>query len=239
MFAEAAQCQQKNELAEAARLYKRLLLLKPDHAEACNNLGCVLLAQGKLHEASARLAQALALLPQLFEQFSRVLPTLTTVLPAIGEAMHKTMAAWPTRLDGRATVRQHPGLPRSPTIRCCFASCNRFPSPTSRSNVLLTSLRSSLLDAANAGTSLGQAELAFVCALAKQCFINEYVFATTPDEDAQVERLVAALGDALATGAAIPPLWLPAIAMYQPLHLLPYAASAARSSLAAGASMTC
>jgi len=222
LFAEAAQYQQKNELAEAARLYKRLLLLKPDHAEACNNLGCILLAQGKLHEASARLAQALALLPQLFEQFSRVLPTLTTVLPAIGEAMHKTMAAWPTRLTAEQLLGPSglAAIATDPMLLCILQS---VPVPDVALERLLTSLRSSLLDAADAGTPLGQAELAFVCALAKQCFINEYVFATTPEEEAKVERLVAGLRMALATNDAIPSPWLPALAMYQPLYLLAYA----------------
>ena len=220
LFAEAAQYQQNNELAAAARLYKRLLLLKPDHAEACNNLGCVLLAQGKLPEASARLAQALALLPQLFEQFNRVLPTLTTVLPAVGEAMRKATAAWPNRLTAEQLLGSS-GLAviaNDPMLLCILQS---VPVPDVALERLLTSLRSSLLDAAEAGTPLGQAELAFVCALAKQCFINEYVFATKPDEDAQVERLKAAI----VSGATIAPLALAAIAMYLPLHALPDAAS--------------
>ena len=90
MFAQAVRSQQQNQLAEAARLYKRLLLLKPDHAEASNNLGCVLHAQGKLNEASARFAQSLTLMPQLFEQFGGVCATLVAVLPPIGEAMRQT-----------------------------------------------------------------------------------------------------------------------------------------------------
>jgi SAM-dependent methyltransferase len=221
LFTDAAQCQQQNDLPEAARLYKRLLLLKPDHAEACNNLGCVLLAQGKLHDASARLAQTLSLLPQLFEQFSRVLPTLVTVLPTIGEAMRKAMAAWPNRLAAEQLLGSSglAAIAADPILLCILQS---IPARDVALERVLTSLRLSLLDAADAGTPFDQTDLAFLCALAKQCFINEYVFATTPDEDARVERLTAALGDALATGAAIPPLWLPAIATYQPLHLLPY-----------------
>ena len=57
--------------------------------------------------------------------------------------------------------------------------------------------------------------------MAKQCFINEYVFAVTADEDAQVDRLKAMLGDAIAAGAAIAPMRLAALAMYLPLHALP------------------
>ena len=77
--------------------------------------------------------------------------------------------------------------------------------------------------------------LAFCCALAKQCFINEYVFATTPDEDAQIDRLKATLGDAIASGAAIAPMQLAALAMYLPLHALPDADALLGTNLAAGA----
>ena len=98
LFAEAEQMQRQNKLDEAARAYKRLLLLKPDHARASNNLGLVLLAQRKLREASARFAQALTLMPQLFEQFNGVCETLAAVSPPIGEAMRRALAAWPNSL---------------------------------------------------------------------------------------------------------------------------------------------
>src|ERR1035441_5184527 len=97
LFAEAKRHQRQNKLNDAARVYKRLLLLKPDHAQASNNLGVVLLAQGKLAEASARFAQALTLMPQLFEQFNGVCETLAAVLPPLGEAMRRAIAAWPNR----------------------------------------------------------------------------------------------------------------------------------------------
>ena len=211
LFAAAVRSQQQNQFPDATRLYKRLLALKPDHAEASNNLGCVLQAQGKLNEASQRFAQALALMPQLFDQFSGVCATLIAVLPPIGEAMRRTAAAWPTRL----TVDQLFGssglaaIADDPLLLCMLQS---VPARDVALERVLTSLRLSLLNAAVDGGSLvTEAVLAFCCALAKQCFINEYVFTTTPDEDAQVDRLKAALADALATGAAIAPIWPAAI----------------------------
>lgn len=222
LFAAAVRSQQQNQFPDATRLYKRLLALKPDHAEASNNLGCVLQAQGKLNEASQRFAQALALMPQLCDQFSGVCATLIAVLPPIGEAMRRTAAAWPTRL----TVDQLFGssglaaIADDPLLLCMLQS---VPARDVALERVLTSLRLSLLNAAVDGGSLvTEAVLAFCCALAKQCFINEYVFATTPDEDAQVERLTAALARAIAAGAAIAPIWPAAIAMYQPLLVLPY-----------------
>ena len=88
---------------------------------------------------------------------------------------------------------------------------------------LLTSLRSSLLINATTGKSVSETILGFACALARQCFINEYVFATTPEEDAQVERLKRALNDAIASGASFDPIQLAVLAMYEPLHALAFA----------------
>lgn len=220
LYAAALRSQQQNQLPDAVRLYKRLLALKPDHAEAINNLGCVLQAQGKLNDASARFAQALALMPQLFEQFSGVCATLVAVLPPIGDAMRRTAAAWPTRLAleqllgsaGLATIAA------DPMLLCLLQSTPVREVALER---LLTALRLSLLDAAVDGSPPNAAFLTFCCALAKQCFINEYIFATTAAEDAQLERLKSALGRATAAGARFAPMSLAAIAMYQPLHELP------------------
>ena len=220
LFAEAERLQQQNKLNDAARVYKRLLLLKPDHAQASNNLGCVLQAQGKLDEASARFAQALTLMPQLFEQFNGVCATLAAVLPPIGEAMRRAIAAWPNRLTadqllGGAGLR---AICDDPLLLCMLQS---VPARKTELELVLTSLRAALLT--EAGDAQDDSVLAFCCAMAMQCFINEYVFAATVDEDAQVDRLKAMLGDAIASGAAIAPMRLAALAMYLPLHALPSA----------------
>ena len=218
LFAEADRLQRQNKLNDAARVYKRLLLLKPDHAQASNNLGCVLQVQGNLNEASARFAQALTLMPQLFEQFNGVCATLAAVLPPIGEAMRRAIAAWPNRLTadqllGGAGLR---AICEDPMLLSLLQS---VPARKTELELVLTSLRAALLN--EAGDAPDDGVLAFCCAMAKQCFINEYVFAVTADEDAQVDRLKAMLGDAIAAGAAIAPMRLAALAMYLPLHALP------------------
>ena len=221
---DAAACQQQGQLVEAARLYKRLLALKPDHAEANNNLGCVLLTQGKLTEASARFAQSLTLMPQLFEQFHGVCATLAAVLPPIGEAMQRAAKAWPNRL----TLDQLLGgaglaaIADDPILHCMLQS---VPARNVSLEFALTSLRAALLDAATANEPVSETNLVLCCALARQCFINEYVFATTPDEDTKVDRLTASLGVAVAEGRPVAPMLLAAIAMYRPLHALPFAQS--------------
>ena len=54
LFFEAAECERARKFDDAARAYKRVLLLKPDHAEACNNLARVLPDAGQ-GEGSFRL----------------------------------------------------------------------------------------------------------------------------------------------------------------------------------------
>ena len=220
LFVEAESLQRQNKLEESARVYKRLLLLKPDHAQANNNLGAVLHAQGKLREASTYFAHSLSLMPQLLEQIGGVNATLLAVLPAFGEAMRRAAMAWPIRLPIEQLLGSA-GLPAiydDPMLLCLMQS---VPPRNINFERVMTSLRLSLLDSASAGETVSPSALAFSCALATQCFINEYIFATTADEDGKAERLKAALVDDLKSGAMIAPLSVAAVAMYQPLYSLP------------------
>jgi len=220
LFAEAEQLQRQHNFDEAARVYRRLLQLKPDQANVLNNLGVVLHMQGKLREASACFAQSLSLVPQQLEQYSSVNSTLVAVLPVFGEAMQRASRAWPDRLtieqllgsSGLAAIYDDPML---------LHLMRSAPPRSIHFERALTSLRLALLDSANAGETVLPPVLEFCCTLATQCFINEYIFATTADEDAKVERLKAALSDGIKSGAAIAPLTVVVIAMYQPLYSLP------------------
>ncbi|HEX5211059.1 MAG TPA: methyltransferase domain-containing protein [Pseudolabrys sp.] len=217
LFTEAEQLQRRHKLDDAIRLYKRLLLLKPDHAQANNNVALVLLAQGKRSEASAHFAQALTLMPQLFEQYNAVCDTLAAVLPPIGAAMQRALAARPNRLsaDQLLAADDHAAVRADPLLRCMLEA---VPARNIGLELVLTALR-----AAFTADASDENALSFCCALAKQCFINEYVFAVTAEEEAQVERLTAAIGDALSAGAGIAPMQLAVLAMYAPLHRLPFA----------------
>src|SRR5438067_5194542 len=98
LFSEAAEYERARKFDEAARMYKRVILLKPDHAEACNNLGRVLQTQGKTKEASGFYARALTLMPQLLEQYAGICATLVALSPPLGEALRRQAAAWPKQL---------------------------------------------------------------------------------------------------------------------------------------------
>ncbi len=94
---------------------------------------------------------------------------------------------------------------------------------------LLTTVRATLLKAAiesaesSNDQTLEPSLLDFYCAVARQCFVNEYVFSTTESEIDQVQRLCASLEAALTAGLRFPPLWLAAVGAYFPLHTLPSA----------------
>ena len=75
-----------------------------------------------------------------------------------------------------------------------------------------------LIDAGDAASDEGL--LGFCCALARQCFINGYVFATTETESEQAKRLQAALERALQAGEQCSPLWPVLVGCYTPLNTL-------------------
>lgn len=217
MFLDALALESAGKLDDAARSYKRVVGLNPDHTEAHNNLARVFHAQGKAKDASVFYAHALALMPQLFQQYSGIRGTLTSLLPQLDEALRRQMAAWPKRL-GESELFGEAGLAAIADNPLLLVLLQSTPIRDVAFERLLTALRASLASAATAGKPVADPILGFACALARQCFINEYVFATTPDEDVQLEDLRRAL-----SGGSPSAMQIAALAMYAPLHTLPSA----------------
>ena len=217
LFAEAQQAQQQQRLDDAARAYRRLIQLKPDNAQAINNLAVVLQAQGKLGEASAQFARALVLVPQLLTAFGAIVATLGALLPPLAEAMRQADAAWPARLslDRLLSGARLAALADDPLFNTVLQSTPVRDVAIERA---LTNLRAALLEQAAADAPADDTALAMACGLAKQCFINEYVFTTSPEEDARIEALKGKWPE-------VTPLQLAALAMYAPLNTLPGAQS--------------
>lgn len=218
----AKRCQHDNKLEEAEATYKRVLLLEPNYAEASNNLGCVLAARGKLAEASACFARALELTPQLFDHFYVVCGTLTGVLPVLNEALRATVDAWPNRLPadvlfGRGGLN---AIATDPLLLCMLQATPVREIALER---LLTSVRKSLLNNATQDVSEDELILGLCCALANQCFINEYIFDVTAEEETQLDHLKSAVVAALDSNDAVRPMALAALAMYRPIHNLSHA----------------
>lgn len=97
----------------------------------------------------------------------------------------------------------------------------------------LTVVRSTMLDKALENDSYQLADTAshaatglnFYCALARQCFINEGVFAYTDEEWEKAQVLKNRLVAAMDAGSSIPALWLAAAGAYFSLSSLPSVAS--------------
>ena len=83
--------------------------------------------------------------------------------------------------------------------------------------------RALLLDvqAAQSPDEAGSSQLRFCCAIARQCYINEYVYNCTAEEDEGVARLRDAISGRIAAAKPVPGVWVAAFATYSPLSSLP------------------
>jgi SAM-dependent methyltransferase len=96
----------------------------------------------------------------------------------------------------------------------------------------LTALRLALSTAVRERRSDPEPLLHLCCALARQGFLNDYTFATTPEENDLAARLRDEAAAMIAGGGPPVPLTLAATAMYGPLGALPGAEALARLALA-------
>ena len=150
----------------------------------------------------------------------------------IKECIDRTSNAWPRRLSKQELFGTS-GL----ALVADDLLFQRLLENTSINNMelerFLTMTRRVMLESAMAGEnsketgavrSDGLVEdktLTFYCALARQCFINEYIYAYTEEELAQVELLRARLVSCLEAKSPVPVIWLAAVAAYFPLTSLP------------------
>ncbi|MBI3903498.1 MAG: tetratricopeptide repeat protein [Nitrosomonadales bacterium] len=143
----------------------------------------------------------------------------------IKKCIDQAVSAWPARLPEH-TLFGASGLATVADDRLLACLLENVPVADIELERFLTMVRLTLLDAAATGPTPEMPEgkiLAFYCALAQQCFINEYVYSCTDEELARVHTLRERLVAALTSGLAVPALWLPAVAAYFPLYSLPSA----------------
>ena len=164
---------------------------------------------------------------------SQLVPQCMVLIRAdeeIAACMARADTAWPARL-APAELFGASGLAamaRNPVLRCLLENALVTYVNLER---CLTNVRRALLDAAlatEAGSETGDAPddeiLAFYCAVARQCFINEFIFDVTGEENAQVAMLRDQVTHALHDGSPIPALWIAGLAAYAPLCRLKDAA---------------
>ncbi len=83
---------------------------------------------------------------------------------------------------------------------------------------VLTNVRHGMLALRDTGDPLDKELLGFYCAVARQCFANQYIFAMTPDEAEQARRLRETFQTALVEEKPYPVLWPVIVGAYFPLH---------------------
>jgi tetratricopeptide (TPR) repeat protein/SAM-dependent methyltransferase len=140
--------------------------------------------------------------------------------PAIQENSAKAVRAWPRRLS-MDELSERSGLTAIAEDRLLRALLESAPVCDVSLERLLTGLRLTLLTAAHTGAAASEGPvLDFYCALARQCFINDYVFVLAEGEAEAAIALRETLLASLESGAAIAALLPVAVAAYFPLHTL-------------------
>jgi SAM-dependent methyltransferase len=125
-------------------------------------------------------------------------------------------SAWPARLPADELLSSSIALSRDELLRRLL-ECT--PITDIGIERLLTNVRLAMLTGSSTD---GRDEhlLGFYCAVARQCFINQYVFSVTEVEANQAQRLRESLERALAVGDPCPELWPAIVGAYFPLHTL-------------------
>ena len=141
---------------------------------------------------------------------------LVKVSLAITDGIKLAMQVWPRRLTASEIAPCLGPLVADELLRAILESTPICDAGFER---LLTSVRAALLDAAvNTTSDVSDAMIAFSCALARQCFINEYVFDVSGAEQQTLTKLRDMVADALALGKPVLAIHLIALAAYAPLH---------------------
>ena len=154
---------------------------------------------------------------------SAVCARLIKIEGGIRESMARAACAWPKLLPAGELLGPR-GLERISGDRLLECLLVTTPVTDIELERFLTAVRCSMLDAAEAAVAsaaVDAAVLSFCCALARQCFINDYVFACADAELERARRLGDKMVTALAAGAPLSALWPAAVAAYFPLGELP------------------
>ena len=137
----------------------------------------------------------------------------------VSACMGRVNAAWPTRLSA-SELFGAAGLAALARNRLLCALLESDPPTDIETERFLTSVRYAALTSGGAEGAQDDAVLAFYCAVSRQCFVNEYLFATTDAEAVEAGRLRSVLEEALKSGAPVPMLWPVLVAAYYPLYQL-------------------
>ncbi|MDI3471718.1 MAG: hypothetical protein OJF62_003781 [Pseudolabrys sp.] len=212
LLQQARTHQARGEWNAAVAAYKRLLAAQPDFIPAHEGLIAACLAQGRRDAASEQAAALAAAAPQTLSQFAMIVARLKALVPELAAAM----------ADASVQAGRVPAaILTNPFLRMVLESTVVRDAALER---WLTALRASLLlDVVTPGKPAEGALPGFSGSLARQCFLNEYVFSRSAAEIAALDALRARLTAAFAAGQPVEPIALLAYAAYESLGAAPFA----------------
>jgi 2-polyprenyl-3-methyl-5-hydroxy-6-metoxy-1,4-benzoquinol methylase len=150
---------------------------------------------------------------------------LVKLNPNIGMCVERATNGWPLPMAAQELFGAN-GLTTLAADPLLLALLNSAPVCDVEMERFLTLARHAMLEAAvtmAASDSEVNSALNFYSALARQCFINEYVFSLTDGEIQTASDLRDLLTSALESRSQVPVLWPVAVAAYFPLDSLPLA----------------
>lgn len=140
----------------------------------------------------------------------------------VGAAIDRATAAWPRRLALHELVGGPAGFAHAAAEPVLLALLGRSSVSDLELERFLTSLRAALLHILmQGGDSRDQGILELCCALGRQCYINEYVFDLTEDENIRATELREKIAYALEKDLTVSPAQLALLSAYAPLDCLP------------------
>lgn len=212
----------------AVNALTRAVAADADNAACHYNLASSYQALGRQDDAAAHFTKAIALgmSRKNIEDFIVQNPAVTAWIDRIAGN-----APLPAKVEDLLEPQSLAAVANDIFLRCALQTTLVRTEPLER---FLTSLRSSLLGLATAQApdfaAIDGAVVRLFCALAQQCFINEYVFAQSDEETRRAGELRDLLVQKSARGEDIRPVLLAAVGAYVPLHSLPGAAALQKRS---------
>ena len=207
----------------AAKMFAKAIAADEVNAACHYNAGNSHQALGNRSKAVAHFSKALALGME-----ARAVAFILQS-PAITAYVGRIASKWPLEVTGAELFGAEGIVPLAKDLflRCAMEATTLT---SMQLEVLLGYARAELLRLAvepgKTGSKAGGETddiVAFACALARQCFINEYAYAQAGTESELAGALRDRLLQDLASGTAITPLTLAVVAAYVPLHTLPAA----------------
>jgi SAM-dependent methyltransferase len=204
----------------AVKMFVKAIASDEVNAACHYNVGNSYQALGNRSKAIVHFSKALALgMEEKAVTFILQSPVIATYLARI--AAKRPLSVTNVELFGAESIIP---LANDLFLRCAMEATTL---PSAQLEALLGYARAELLRLAGEqgedSGEIGDDMIAFACALARQCFINEYVYVQTGAESGLASGLRDRLLQDLASGAVITPLTLAVVAAYFPLHALPTA----------------